>query len=134
MALVARHPTVRVVADLMESPGDALPPVIGGHRPDIYARCNIGCLRLIAEAKTDGDIDNGHTHSQIDAFIGHLAALAVGTGIFVLSVNGEVADIARTVLRFTCREFVSPKLQVELFDGLDFWTLGKFGAQPWRLS
>ena len=134
-AIRRRHPAVRVVTDLTESPGDAVPPLISGHRPDIVACCNAACQQFfIAEAKTDGDIDNRHTRSQISAFVNHLDALASGTGIFILTVNGQVADAARTVLRFACRQHVSSRLHVELFDGLDFWTLGPFGAPLWRLS
>ena len=135
IAIRQRHPTVRIVTDLIESPSDPVPPLIGGHRPDIVAFCNAACLlHFIAEAKTDGDIDNRHTRSQISAFVNHLGALASGTGIFILTVNGQVADAARAVLRFACRQHVSPRLHVKLFDGLDFWTLGPLGAPLWRLS
>ena len=134
-AIQQRHPTARIVTDLIESPRDPVPPLISGHRPDIVALCNAACLlHFIAEAKTDGDIDNRHTCSQISAFVNHLDALASGTGIFILTVSGEVADVARSVLRFTCPQQVSPRLHVKLFDGLDFWTLGPLGAPLWRLS
>ena len=134
-AIQQRHPTIHVTTDLLEAPGDPVPPVIGGYRPDIVAHSNTACLQyVIAEAKTDGDIDNRHTWSQICAFVNHLDAMASGTGIFVLAVNGHVADAARTVLRFACRQHVSSRLHIKLFDGLDFWILGSFGAPLWRLS
>lgn len=134
-AMRRRHPTVRLMTDLLEAPGDPVPPLIGGHRPDIVACCDEVYQHLfIAEAKTDGDIDNRHTWSQIRAFVNHLDALPSGTGIFILAVNGQVADTARTVLRFTCRQQVSSRLRIKLFDGLDFWALGPFGAPLWRLS
>ena len=134
-AIRQRHPKVRVATDLLEVPGDPVPPIIGGYRPDIVARSNAACFQyVIAEAKTDGDIDNRHTRSQICAFVNHLDAMASGTGIFILAVNGHVADAARTVLRFACRQHVSSRLHIKLFDGLDFWTLGSIGAPLWRLS
>ena len=126
-----------VTTDLLNVPGDPVPPLIGGHRPDIIARCTIACRRLvIAEAKTDGDIDNRHTRSQIDAFVDYLDAMTTDTGIgtFILAVNGHVAASASTLLRFSCRQRVSSRLHIKLFDGLDFWTLGPLGALPWRLS
>ena len=121
--------------DLLDAPGDPVPWLIGGHRPDIIARRSAACFQfLIAEAKTDGDIDNQHTLRQVRAFVDHLDAMTTGTGTFILAVNGHVAASARTLLRFTCRQRVSSRLRVKLFDGLDFWTLGPIGAPLWRLS
>ena len=134
-AIEQRHPTMRVITDLLDAPGDRVPPCIGGHRPDIIARCTAASPQfVIAEAKTDGDIDNQHTQSQIGAFVDYLDAMKIGNGTFILAVNGQVADSARTVLRFSCRQRVSSRLHISLFDGLDFWTLGPIGAPPWRLS
>ena len=134
-AIQQRHRNIRVLADLQETPGDPVPPLIGGYRPDIVARNPLtGPELLIAEAKTDHDISNQHTLDQIDAFLGHLDALPLGVGTFILAVDGRIADHARTVLRFACRQHVSSRLRVNLFDGLDFWNLGALGAQQWRLS
>ena len=124
-----------LTTDLADAPGDPVPPLIGGHRPDIFARCSAACLHcLIAEAKTDGDIDKPHTRRQVSAFLNHLEALAPSIGTFILAVNGNVAGIARNLLHFDCRGRTSSQLRVELFDGLDFWTLGQQGAPLWRLS
>lgn len=128
-------PGLRVTTDLSAVPGDPVPPQIGGYRPDIIARPHTRPIRLvIAEAKTDNDVDNRHTRHQIEAFVDHLAAMPRGYGTFVLAVSGRVADTARGVLRFACRDRVSHRLRVTLFDGLDFWTLGPPGARSWRLS
>ena len=133
-AIRQRHPSVLVRADVQESPGDPVPPLIGGYRPDIIARCARRCPDfLIGEAKTDRDISNQHTLDQVSAFIDHLDTLPLGVGTFILAVDGRVADLARTVLRFTCRQRVSSRLHVNLFDGLDFWALGPQGAPQWRL-
>ena len=134
-AIQQRDPSLRVTTDLSAAPGDPVPPQIGGYRPDIIAQCWARPFRLvIAEAKTDGDIDNRHTRHQIEAFVGHLADIPDGNGTFVLAVSGRVADTARGLLRFACRDRVSCSLRVRLFDGLDFWTLGPPGAPSWRLS
>ena len=126
---------MHVTMDLLGVPGDPVPPCIGGHRPDIIGRCTDACLQfIIAEAKTDLDIDNHHTRSQIDGFVDHLDAMTTGTGTFILAVNGQVAGSARTVLHFGCRQRVTSRLQIKLFDGLDFWTLGPPGAPLWHLS
>ena len=124
-----------VTMDLLDAPGDSVPPRIGGHRPDIIGRCSAGFLQfIIAEAKTDGDIDNQHTRSQICDFVDHLDAMTTGAGTFILAVNGQVAGPARTVLHFACRQRVTSRLHIKLFDGLDFWTLGPPGESLWRLS
>lgn len=134
-AIRQRHPGLRITTDLSAAPGDPVPPQIGGYRPDIIAQCRTPPVRLIiAEAKTDGDVDNRHTRHQIEAFVSHLAAMPHGDGTFVLAVSGRVADTARAVLRFACRDRVSCRLRVTLFDSLDFWTLGPLGARLWRLS
>lgn len=134
-AIRQRDPGLRIITDLSTAPGDPVPPQIRGYRPDIVARCQTQPPKLlIAEAKTDGDVNNLHTRQQIEAFVSHLAAMPLGDGTFVLAVSGRVADTARAVLRFACRDRVSCRLQVTLFDGLDFWTLGPPGAPSWRLS
>ena len=134
LAIRQRDPGLWVTTDLSVAPGDPVPPQIGGYRPDIIARCPAKPIGLIiAEAKTDGDVDNRHTRHQIDAFVGHLAAMPYGDGTFILAVSGHVADTARAVLRFACRDRVSCRLRVKLFDGLDFWTLSPPGAPLWRL-
>lgn len=134
-AIQQRSPSLCITTDLSAFPGDRVPPQIGGFRPDIIARGFAQPFRLlIAEAKTDRDVDNRHTRHQIDAFVGHLASIPNGDCTFVLAVSGRVADTARTVLRFACHDRVSSGLRVDLFDGLDFWTLGPPGAPSWRLS
>ena len=135
LALQRRSPDVLVQTDLQELPGDPVPPLIGGYRPDIIARGS-GTYPdvIIAEAKTDRDVDNHHTLSQIAAFLDYLDAMRSGVGTFVLAVDGRAADRARTVVRFACCERVSPCLRVNLFDGLDFWALGLLGESQWRLS
>ena len=134
LAIQQRHPDVSVCADLQEFPGDPVPPLIGGFRPDIFARSVCACPNvLIAEAKTDRDIDNQHTLDQIGAFLDHLDTLPLGVGTLVLAVDGCAADLARTVLGFACRQRVSPRLRVKLFDGFDFWLLGAVGVRQWRL-
>ena len=129
------HPEMRLTLDIQESPGDPVPSLINGHRPDILGLCTDVPPRLvIADAKTDGDIDNLHTYSQIDAFLMHLEAMQSGIGTFILAVNGQAADKARGFLRLNCRHRVTSRLQVKIYDGLDFWTLTPPGGEPWHLS
>ena len=133
-AIRHRHPNLLVEVDLLEAPGDPIPPLIGGFRPDIIARSRTPSPSVfIAEAKTADDIDNAHTFDQIAAYLDHLEARPFGTGTFILAVPGQVAHLARNVLRFACRERVSPRLHVRLFDELDFWNLGSREEALWHL-
>lgn len=134
-AIRQHHPKMCLTLDIQDAPGDPVPPFINGHRPDIRGWSIGACFcALIAEAKTDGDIDNNHTRSQVDAYLRYLDTIKSGIGIFILAVNGEAADTARGLLKFHCRAQVSSCLQVEVFDGLDFWALGPLGGELWRLS
>ncbi len=134
-AIQRHHPAMQITTDLQAQPGDPVPMLIGGYRPDIIGRHVAESVQtVIAEAKTDRDIENRHTRLQIAAFVTHLHSMEKGTGTFILAVNGQVADTARTVLKFNCRQYVSTRLHIKLFDGLDFWTLGSLGGPLWRLS
>ena len=134
-AIQQRNPAMQVITDLIENPGDQVPWLIGGYRLDIIARCIASSFQtIIAEAKTNGDIDNQHTRSQIAAFVDHLDSMKNSTGTLILAVNGQVVGTARTVLNFNFRQCVSPRLHIKLFDGLDFWALGPPGDTLWRLS
>lgn len=129
-----RYPTIHITTDLQNAPGDQVPQILCGFRPDVIARSNSKPTQLvIAEAKTNHDINNMHTLNQINAFVNHLQSIQACNGSFILAVSGEVADQARTVLRFACIESVSPKVQVNLFDGLDFWCLNTEENPQWRL-
>ena len=129
------HPEMRLTLDFQDTPGDPVPSLINGYRPDIIGLCTGACYRLvIAEAKTDGDINKPHTRSQVDAFLQHLDAMKSGIGTFILAVNGQAADTARGFLWFNCHDRVSTRLQVKVFDGLDFWTLDPPRGEPWHLS
>lgn len=131
-----RHPHLEILTDIQEAPGMPVPSLIAGHRPDIIASApsHDGGI-LIAEAKTPGDVDNLHTRSQASAFVGHLRSRRRGVGTFVFAVSGRKATSeARNLLRYTVRDYVSSRVCVQLFDGLDFWTLGGPKEDLWRLS
>jgi hypothetical protein len=48
------------------------PPLIGGNRPDVFARAIGTSLSIIGEAKTAHDIDNRHTFDQLESFFDYL--------------------------------------------------------------
>jgi hypothetical protein len=62
-----------VYCDLLNEIGTSnLPPAIGSHRPDVFARDILNSFLIIGEAKTDGDIDNNHTLLQLTSFFDYL--------------------------------------------------------------
>lgn len=133
-ALKQRYPKISIYVDLQELPGDPIPPLIGGYRPDIIGRYAPTSLDvLIAEAKTNADIDNQHTLNQIGAFLNHLDTRLSGVGTFVLAVEGCIADHARMILALTYRRRISSRLHILVFDGLDFWILNPPGISQWHL-
>ena len=135
-AIQRRCPRMSVLSDNARAPGDWIPEVVGGHRPDIIARSPPPDVEItIAEAKTPKDIDNSHTRDQIEAFVSHLRSRRRGVGTFVLAVYGRSAVMeAENLLCYELRTQVSPVLRVQLFDGNDFWTLGGPKEQVWCLS
>lgn len=48
------------------------PPILGGNRPDVFARDIGASLSIIGEAKTFEDIDNRHTFDQLESFFDYL--------------------------------------------------------------
>jgi len=129
--LKSRYADISILVDLQQNPGDGVPPKIGGFRPDIYARDKQANSIIIAEAKTDSDIDTRHTCDQITSFIKYLDRRK--SNLFVLSVTGSGADRAKTVLRFICKELQVVNTEVVVFDCCDFWGLDSKEGIVWHL-
>lgn len=136
LAIEQRYPKMEIISDLIHNPGESepIPQPIGDYRPDIFAWSDRTSAQVvIAEAKTNHDIHRKHTCDQISAFIDYLDSLRRYTGTFILSVNGQVAGQAGTMLNFNFRQRVTSRLDIKLFDGQDFWILGPPGETPWCL-
>ena len=131
-ALEARYPRILIATDLQRRPGDPVPPLICGYRPDVYATNTSRELVVIADAKTESDIDRAHTDDQLASFVGFLERR--NRGVFVLSVSGSGADHAKTVLFFAHRRVRVRRTEFAIFDGCDFWSLDPGGSVRWRLS
>lgn len=74
-----------------------VPPVLGVHRPDIYAVVRGTRHTIIGEAKTANDIDNDHTKRQLAAYFEHLGA--GDTGEIWMAVPLISAGVAHRVCR-----------------------------------
>ena len=120
-ALESRYPLTSFIADVPKKPGDAVPPVIDGFRPDVYATKESGSSIVIVEAKTDSDLDNRRTNNQVVSFVNYLERKR--NGLFILSATGCGSNRAKTLLRFVCQVTHVTSTAIEVFDGCDFWLL-----------
>lgn len=129
------HPELNLLVDGAQKWGFSQPPIVEGHRPDIFAHSSLAKDEIIiAEIKTSYDLNNNHTHSQLKAFTRYISSANYKVGTLVLSVFGDFAAIeARTLLRYSFRTAVSPRLSIQLFDGLNFWSLGGPEEIVWQL-
>lgn len=130
--LEARCPLMSFITDVQQNPGDPVSPVVDGFRPDVYATGESESSIVIAEAKTDGDLDNKHTNKQVISFINYLERRR--NGFFVLSVTGYGANRAKTLLRFARQVTNVTSTTIAVFDGCDFWLLDSNGGRIWHLS
>lgn len=127
--LQKRYTDIRVSSDIQNHSGNNnVPHVIDGYRPDIIAFHNQ--RMLIGEAKTSRDITSKHSDLQIRTFI--KSAEQRGSS-FVLGIYGQGAAHAKTILKFMSRDLEITKCQLEVFDGLDYWTFSPDDEKPWRL-
>ena len=125
-------PDVLMETDLQMRPGDPVPPIIGKHRPDIYAYRKDASFYLVGEVKIARDLENKHTYSQLTSFTQHLESKL--SGCFVLGIPGEKADRAKTILRFLRQGLNLSKVDLKIFDGCDYWILDKKEGIKWHLS
>lgn len=132
-ALEARYPEVPFEVDLQRNPGDPVPPIIAGFRPDVYAAAGTPAGPVvIAEAKTDSDLDTKHTYDQVVSFVAYLEQR--DNARFILSVTGCGADRAKTLLRFVRQELQVTRTSISLYDTYDFWCIDRVGGKMWHLS
>ena len=119
------------ITDVQQKPGDEVPPLIDGFRPDVYACKESGSSIVIAEAKTNCDLENKHTNSQVVSFINYLERRR--GGFFALSVTGYGANRSKTLLRFVRLVTHVTSTAIAVFDGCDFWLLDSSNGATWHL-
>lgn len=132
--IASKYPSMKITSDIQESPGDPVPFLVDGHRPDIYATELSQDAKLnfiIAEAKTDYDLDKPHTESQVKSFIGYLEQKEQGQ--FILLTTGVGARRAKSILRFVHDEESVQCTQLAIFDTLDLWRYNS-ETKRWHLG
>lgn len=124
--LQSRYPGISIITDAQQNPGDEVPPIIDGFRPDVYAVLPTEERSIIiAEAKTDGDLQNQHTDNQLAAFLNYIERKR--RGCLILSVTGRGADRAKTLLRFVYQYNQVEHTALAVYDGCDLWKLRASG-------
>ena len=88
--------------DVPQSDAQRKPPIVGGFRPDLFARTWKDGAIVIGEAKTTRDLKSARSIAQIAAFVNEALASKIGT--FVLSVPIGAAASARVLLRTLAAE------------------------------
>ena len=130
--LMVNNPNLVILTDLQKHPGDTTTPKIGNYKPDIYAYAKNRSFHVVAEAKTGDDLDTIHSRAQVGTFLSHLESLNAGR--FILGVSGNAADGAKTMLKFTSYTMGLQKVELKVFDGLDYWRLDYKGGTGWHLN
>ena len=131
-AIGARYPELQLSVDPPLRPGGGVPPLVDGYRPDVYGEDANGELVVVGEAETAAGLERRHTYRQLRAFAGHIERR--DGGMLVLAVPGGRGDRAKTVLRFLAFELGIERVELRVFDGLDFWVWTHGGAEAWRLD
>lgn len=119
-----------VLTDVLGKPGDPVPPLVEGHRPDVYGTSRGSKVVILGEIETLASMRSRHTVRQLCTFLRHLGKRR-SHGCFVLAAEGSGADRAKVLLRFLVNEHKADATCILVYDGLDFWRLD--GALRWRL-
>ena len=118
----------RILVDSQEYPGDSIPHIIDGYKPDVYAVSRKQDHYIIGEAKTAFDLSTKHSEEQISAFLNYLRSKKIAS--FILSVPYRSSDRAKVIMYFLLMESYSPNTGIFLFDECDWWRLQKLS---WHL-
>lgn len=119
-----------LITDVLVKPGDPVPPLVEGYRPDLYGTGRDNKMVVLGEIETLASMRSRHTVRQIEAFLCYLEERSLH-GCLVLAAEGSGADRAKALLRFLVAEHTIGVTSILVYDGLDFWHLG--GAARWRL-
>lgn len=132
--IMSKYPKMKITSDIQDSPGDPVPFLIAGHRPDIYATDLSQDAKfnfIIAEAKTDHDIDKPHTDSQVKSFIDYLEKRE--NSQFIMLTTGVGARRAKSILRFVHDDGSAQRTQLSIFDTLELWHYNS-DTKKWHLG
>ena len=105
-------PQAVIFADSCIIESREMPPRIGGHVPDVYARVNSLQQMIIGEAKTRKDIENDHSMSQFRSYL-YFCRENPGTRL-ILAVPWEMRRFVHNLLNRMKDEIDVPMDSVEI--------------------
>lgn len=105
--------TVVYRVDGILSLGNA-PPVLNGHRPDVYAFDRH--TRVIGEAKPPRDLESDRSRRQLDAFVSYVAENP--SHHLVLAVHWETSVTAKGILRRLALHSNDLRTRLHVSDGV----------------
>ena len=105
----------QIVSLLADLPGVAFsaPPIIDGHRPDLYATSS--ALTIIGEAKPPWDIETKRTELQLVSFTKYVEFDQ--TRHLILAVNWVSAATAMSIVRSIAQDWPTLCPRVHILDG-----------------
>ena len=123
-------PDCKTTIDIQEKPGDPIPQIINGHRPDLYAVLKRQQV-VIGEAKTSFDIEHNHSFNQFEAFLAYLEKGKDNQ--LMLSVPYECLEKTQFVLEKLRDDMKLKRTRLMIFDECDAWFLEPKGKVKWHL-
>lgn len=105
--------TVVCRVDGILSLGNA-PPVLNGHRPDVYAFGRH--TSVIGEAKPPNDLESDRSRRQLDAFVSYVAENP--SHHLVLAVHWETSVTAKAILRRLASQSNDLRTRLHVSDGV----------------
>lgn len=112
-----------LLTDVPTKPGDPVPPLVEGYRPDLYGIGRDNRMIILGEIETLTSMRSSHTIRQIRTFLSYLDRRPL-SGLLVLAAEGSGADRAKVLLTFLVAEYGIETTKILVYDGLDFWYLG----------
>ncbi len=86
----------RICTDLQNKNAQGVPPLINGHRPDLYVN-NMPSFKIIGEAKTSWDLERPHTEEQLTAFM--KCCSDQKDTVLLLAVPWDMVRLTRALIR-----------------------------------
>ena len=95
------------------------PPIIHGHRPDLYAETND--ILILGEAKPPRDLESARTERQLKTFMQYVEEKK--SRHLLLAVHWSTAATANAVLRNLAHNWRDVRDRIHILDGINELTL-----------
>ena len=97
------------------------PPIIGGHRPDLYATTSK--IVIVGEAKPPKDLESRRTKAQLHTFLRYIEGDEAKH--LILAVDWSTTATATALLRNLAQDWHEVRKRVHVLDGIKSLTLAE---------